>query len=85
MAINFSRTRTSYKFISTEILHKITKTPRLNVHLYDLARNMLKKTYMHENDIIKKFGSFPRDLIAKSIHKPPHSILLGNDSKLLSL
>ena len=85
MAINFSRTRTSYKFMSTEILHKITKTPRLNVHLYDLARNMLKKTYMHENDIIKKFGSFPRDLIAKSIHKPPHSILLGNDSKLLSL
>src|ERR1700761_127178 len=41
MAINFSRTRTSYKFIFTEILHKITKTPRLNVHL---ARNMLKKT-----------------------------------------
>lgn len=85
MAINFRRTRTSYKFIPTEILHKITKTPRLNVHLYDLARNALRKTYMHENDVINKFGSFSRELIANSIYKPPHSILYSTDSKLLSL
>lgn len=85
MAINFRRTRTNFRFVSTEILHKITKAPKLNLHLYDLARNALRKTFMHENDIISKFGSFSREFIANSMYKPPHSILWSNDSKLLSL
>lgn len=39
MAINFRRSKANYKFISTERLHVMTKLPRLNVHLYDLATN----------------------------------------------
>lgn len=85
MAINFRRTSTNFKFISTEKLHKLTKTPRLNLHLYDLARNALRKTNLHENLIISNFGSFSTEQVTNNIYKPPHSILWSNDSKLLSL
>lgn len=85
MAINFRRSKSDYKYISTEELHKVTKTPRLNNHLYDLARNVLNKTYLHDNIVISKFGNFPSELVAKSTYKPPHSLLWSSDSKLLSL
>lgn len=85
MAINFRRTSANYKFISTENLHKITKTPRLNIHLYNLAKNTLSKTYFHENTNISKLGNFSSVRIANSTYKPPHSILWSSDSKLLSL
>lgn len=52
MAINFRRSRTNYKFISVEELHRVTKVPRLNVHLYGLARNALSQTYLHGNSVI---------------------------------
>lgn len=85
MAINFRRSRTNYKFISMEKLHEATKVPRLNLHLYSLARNTLNKTYLHDNSVISKFGNFSDDQIAKCTYKPPHSLLRGLDSKLLSL
>lgn len=85
MAISFRRSRANYKFISIEKLHKVTKVPRLNVHLYGLARNTLSKTYLHDNSVISKFGNFSCDRIANCIYKPPHSLMRGLDSKLLSL
>lgn len=85
MAINYRRSRTNYKFISTNELHNITKVPRLNVHLYDLAQNVLKNTYSHENIVISKFGNFSNERIAEFTYKPPHSLVRGLNSKLLSL
>jgi len=85
MAIDFRRSKSNYKFISTEKLHKVTKTPKLNVHLYDLARRTLSKTYLHENIVIGKFGDFSNERIAECTYKPPHSIVKSPDSKLLSL
>ena len=85
MAINFRRSRVNYKFISVEKLHKVTKVPRLNVHLYGLARNTLSKTYLHDNSVISKFGNYSDDRIANCTYKPPHSLMRGLDSKLLSL
>lgn len=85
MAINFRRSRTNYKYVSTEELHKLTKVPRLNVHLYDLAKNMLSKTYSHDNVVISEFGNFSDEKITNCTYKPPHSLLGGLDSKLLSL
>lgn len=85
MAINFRRSRVNFKFISVEKLHKVTKVPRLNVHLYGLARNALSKTYSHDNSVISEFGNFSDDRIANCIYKPPHSLMWGLDSKLLSL
>lgn len=85
MAIGFKRSRTNYKYISVEKLHKVTKVERLNIHLYGLARNMLSKTYLHDNTVISKFGNFSDERIANCIYKPPHSLLRGLDSKLLSL
>lgn len=85
MAINFRRTRTNYKFISVEKLHKVTKVPRLNEHLYNLAKNALSKTYLHDNYVIGKFGDFSDERIANCMYKPPHSLMRGPESKLLSL
>lgn len=85
MAINFKRSRSNYKFISIEKLHRVTKVPRLNVHLCDLARRTLGKTYLHDNSVISKFGNFSRERIANCTYKPPHSLMRGLDSKLLSL
>lgn len=84
MAMNFRRTRTNYRFISTEQLHKVTKVPRLDLLLYGLARNTLSKTYLHDNPVIRKFGDFSDEKIANCIYKPLHSLLRGHDSKLLS-
>lgn len=69
MAINFRRSRTNYKYLSTEELHKVTKVPRLNVHLYDLAMNMLCKTYSHDNNVISEFGSFSAERITNFTYK----------------
>ena len=85
MAVNFKRTRTNYKFISTEELHRVTKVPKLNLFLHGLARNALSKTYSHDNPVISGFGDFSSERIANCIYKPPHSLLRGLDSKLLSL
>lgn len=85
MAINFKRTTVDFRYISTEALHRITKTPRLNNHLYGLAKNMLSKTYLHENPIISKLGSNANELGNDLLHKPPHSLLWSHDSKLLSM
>jgi hypothetical protein len=85
MAINFRRSKSNYKYISTEKLHKITRIPRLNMHMFNLASNMLNKTYLHDNIIISKFGNFANEVIANSKYKPPHSLLWRTDSKLLSL
>ena len=85
MAINFRRSRTNYKFVSTEQLHKMTRVPKLNVYLHNLARNMLAKTYSHDNIVINKFGNFSYERIADFVYKPPHSLVRGHDSKLLSI
>ena len=84
-AVDFTRSRANFKFISTENLHKATKIPRLNIHMYSLAKNMLNKTYLHENTIVSNYGNFSNELLAKSKYKPPHSLLRSPDSKLLSL
>lgn len=85
MATNFRRSRTNYKFVSVEKLHKDTRVPRLNVYLNGLARKALNGTYLHENSVISKFGNFSDEQIANCIYKPPHSLIRGLDSKLLSL
>ena len=85
MAVNFRRSKVNYRYISTETLHEVTKIPRLNIHMFNLAKNMLNKTYLHDNIVISKFGNFTNEVIAKSNYKPPHSLLWSTDSKLLSL
>lgn len=85
MAINFKRTRVNFRYISTKSLHEITKTPRLNEHLHDLAKRMLSRTYMHENAIISGLGSYANELVSRDVHKPPHSLLWTHESKLLNL
>ena len=85
MAMNFRRSRTNYKFISTDELHKYTRVPRLNVYLEGIARKALNGTYLHENPVISKFGNFSNQQIANCVYKPPHSLLRGLHSKLLSL
>jgi len=85
MAMNFRRSRTNYRYIPTNELHRVTKVPRLNVHLYDLAKKMLSKTYSHDNIVISEFGSFSIERSTDCIYKPPHSLLEGSYSKLLSL
>jgi hypothetical protein len=85
MAINFRRSRENYKFVSTEKLHEVTKVPRLNEHLHGLAVGALSKTYLHDNSVICKFGNFSYERIANCLYKPPHSLMRGLDSKLLSL
>ena len=65
--MTFRRSTTNYKFISTERLHKATKVPRLNIHLYSLAKSMLDKTYLHVNNIISNFGNFTNELLGKSM------------------
>lgn len=85
LAINFRRSRRNFKFISTEELHKVTKIPRLNIHLYDLAKNMLSKTYSHDNSVISNFGKFSNERITNILYKPPHTIVRSTASKLLSI
>lgn len=85
MATNFRRSRAHYKFVSVEKLHKDTKVPRLNEHLYGLARKALNGTYLHDNSVISKFGSFSDEQITNCTYKPPHSLIRGLESKLLSL
>jgi hypothetical protein len=85
MAINFKRTTTNFRYISTETLHRITKTPRLNDHLYGLAKTELSKTYLHDNPIISKLGIHANELGTDVVHKPPHYLLWSHDSKLLSM
>lgn len=85
MAINFKRTRVNFRYISTKSLHEITKAPRLNEHLYELAKRMLSRTYTHENAIIGGLGCYANELISRAVYKPPHSLLWAPESKLLSL
>lgn len=85
MAIDFKRTRINFRYISTKSLHEITKTPRLNDHLHDLAKRMLSRTYMNENAIISGLGNYSNEMISHAVYKPPHSLLWTHDSKLLSL
>jgi len=85
LAIDFRRTKINFRYISTEALHKITKTPRLTYHLYGLVKNALCKTSEHDNPIVRKFGSYVNELRSDITHKPPHSLLWECDSKLLSI
>lgn len=86
LAINFRRTQSDFRFISNDVLHEMTKVPRINHFMHKLSLKFLQNTKFSDNGMIRSLGNLTPNKMMNVVHKPPHVLLCDEfRSKLLSL